>query len=188
MPDCNIFEIWEDYNESLYVFVLKKVHDKELAKDIIQDVLLKSYQFCTSGKSVAYVKSWLYKIAINTIVDQARKAGHEVEIDNDWAADETSDSVVGEASLYIKSLLQLLPDEYARPLILSDLDGLSQKEIAKQLNLSLTNTKSRITRARVKLKALFMEYCDVTFNARGEMTHFAVKSHYKELQTEIAEK
>lgn len=179
---CSIFEIWEDYREALHAFILKRVQDDELAKDIIQDVLLKSYQFCASGKSVAYIKSWLYKIALNTIVDHSRNAGREITTSDFLSEDSTDDHVVGEASAYIKSLIRLLPDEYAIPLTLHDLEDLSQKEIARQLNLSLTNTKSRIIRARIKLKALFMEYSEVTFNTRGEMTSFAIKPHYQTLE------
>lgn len=52
LKDCNIFEIWEEYKASLYGFIHKRVTDDAAAKDILQDVLLKSYQYCSKGKTV----------------------------------------------------------------------------------------------------------------------------------------
>ena len=69
MQDCNIFEIWEEYKSSLLGYIQKRVNDNDDAKDILQEVLLKSYQFCSKGKTVINLKSWLYKITQNTIID-----------------------------------------------------------------------------------------------------------------------
>ena len=73
MEDCNIFEIWEEYKSSLFDYIKKRVTDEDDAKDILHDVLLKSYQYCSKGKTVLYLKSWLYKITQNTIITTIRK-------------------------------------------------------------------------------------------------------------------
>lgn len=65
-----------------------------------------------------------------------------------------------------------------------DLEGFDQKTISVKLNLTLPNTKSRIQRGRVKLKELFLECCNVTFDDTGEMISFEIKSQYKELEAE----
>jgi RNA polymerase sigma-70 factor (ECF subfamily) len=182
--NCNIFEVWENYKTALYLFILKKVEDKEEAKDILQDVLLKSYQYCSGGKTVLYLKSWLYKIAQNSVIDHLKKSGKYVPVDLELEYEKAERSLLGEASEYIRVLLKLLPDEYALPLSLYDLDDIDQKQIAEQLHLSLSNTKSRIQRARVKLKELFLECCTVTFNENGEMDSFDIKPYCKELQAE----
>jgi RNA polymerase sigma-70 factor, ECF subfamily len=57
MDDCNIFEIWEEYKSSLFGYIKKRVADEDDAKDILQDVLLKSYQYCSKGKTVLHLKS-----------------------------------------------------------------------------------------------------------------------------------
>ncbi len=182
--DCNIFEIWEEYKSSLYRFILNRVPEEEEAKDLLQEVLLKSYQYCSKGKTVFYLKSWLYKIATNTIIDYYKKAGNRQPLVDDLMAEENNGSVIGEASVYIKALLRLLPDEYAIPLAMYDLGDISQKDIAQKLDLSLTNTKSRIQRGRVKLKERFLECCAVTFDENGEMISFDIKPQCKELQAE----
>jgi RNA polymerase sigma-70 factor (ECF subfamily) len=88
------------------------------------------------------------------------------------------------ASEYIKSLLKLLPEEFAIPLYMYDLENISQKDIAEKLNLTLPNTKSRIQRGRLKLKERFLECCIVEFDENGEMISFDIKPDCKLLQDE----
>lgn len=184
MDDCNIFEIWEEYKSSLFGYVKKRVTDEDAAKDILQDVLLKSYQYCSKGKTVLYLKSWLYKITQNTINDYHKKANKNTSISFDIVETNNDKSIIGEASDYIKVLLKLLPDDYAIPLYMSDIEGIDQKTIAENLALTLSNTKSRIQRARVKLKERFLECCVVSFGESGEMVSFDIKPQCSELQAQ----
>ena len=176
MKECNIFEVWEDYKSSLLGYIKKRVPYHDDSKDILQEVLLKSYQYCSNGKNVIYLKSWLYKITQNTIIDYHKKNNKTIAAYLPEIEDGNEErSVVGEASDYIKSLLKLLPDKYANTLYLSDIKGVDQKVIAESLGLTLPNTKSRIQRARVKLKEKFLECCVVSFGENGEMTSFEIK-------------
>jgi RNA polymerase sigma-70 factor (ECF subfamily) len=184
MEDCNIFEIWEDYKSSLLGYIQKRVDDRDDSKDILQDVLLKSYQFCSKGKTILHLKSWLYKITQNTIIDYYKKNNKSIPLEFDITEDDDESSTIGEASEYIKALLKLLPDEYAKPLYMYDLENIDQKTIAERLNLTLPNTKSRIQRGRVKLKERFLECCVVAFDTNGEMTNFDIKPECKLLQDE----
>jgi RNA polymerase sigma-70 factor (ECF subfamily) len=186
MQDCNIFEIWEEYKSSLFGYIKKRVKDDEDAKDILQDVLLKSYQYCSNGKTVLYLKSWLYKITQNTIIDYHKKNSKTISFELDFIETDNEISIVGEASDYIKALLQLLPNDYAAPLYMSDIDGINQKIIAEKLGLTLPNTKSRIQRARVKLKERFLECCVVGFGESGEMVSFDIKPECTALKNEQA--
>jgi RNA polymerase sigma-70 factor, ECF subfamily len=184
MEDCNIFDIWENYKSSLLGYIQKRVSDKQDAEDILQDVLLKSYQFCAKGKTVLHLKAWLFKITQNTIIDYHKKNKPHLVIEIDKADEAHGHSLVGEASEYIKELLKLLPEEYALPLYMSDLENMEQKAIAQKLNLTLSNTKSRIQRGRLKLKERFLECCVVAFDENGEMIGFDIKPQCKELQAE----
>jgi RNA polymerase sigma-70 factor (ECF subfamily) len=175
MEECNIFEIWEDYKASLLGYIQKRVNDRDDSKDILQDVLLKSYQFCSKGKSVLHLKSWLYKITQNAIIDYFKKNNKNISLEFDVKEEDVENSSIGEASEYIKVLLKLLPDEYATPLYMYDLENIDQKTIAGRLNLTLPNTKSRIQRGRVKLKERFLECCVVAFDTNGEMISFDIK-------------
>lgn len=182
--ECDIFQIWEQYQQALYGYIHKRVTDEEDAKDILQDVLLKSYQFCTKGKEVLHLKSWLYRIAQNAIIDYHRKGNNRTALDFDIMEVSPEQNSIREASDYIKELLKLLPEDYARPLYMYEIEGLEQKTIAEELQLTLPNTKSRIQRARTKLKERFLECCDVSFDENGQMSRFDIKPYCKELQAE----
>ncbi|MQP51289.1 MULTISPECIES: sigma-70 family RNA polymerase sigma factor [unclassified Flavobacterium] len=184
MEDCNIFEIWEDYKSSLLGYIQKRVDDRDDSKDILQEVLLKSYQFCSKGKTVLNLKSWLYKITQNAIIDYYKKDNKNIPLEFDVREEDNENSSIGEASEYIKVLLKLLPEEYAKPLYMYDLENIDQKTIAEKLNLTLPNTKSRIQRGRVKLKERFLECCIVVFDTNGEMISFDIKPECTLLQDE----
>ena len=175
MEHCSIFEVWEEYKSSLLRYIRKRVVDPDDAKDILQDVLLKSYQYCSTGKTVIYLRSWLYKITHNTILDYYKKTNNKNALDFDLMEDKDENSMLGEASDYIKVLLKLLPDNYALPLYMSDIEGIDQKKIEEDLHLTFSNTKSRIQRARLKLKERFLECCEVSFGESGEMVSFDIK-------------
>ena len=138
---CQLYKLpWEEYKSSLFGYIKKRVTDEDDAKDILQDVLLKSYQYCSKGKTVLYLKSWLYKITQNTIIDYHKKNSKTVLFTLDFVETESEKSIVGEASDYIKVLLKLLPNDYATPLYMSDIDGIDQKTIAENLILPLSPT------------------------------------------------
>jgi RNA polymerase sigma-70 factor, ECF subfamily len=181
--DCNIFEVWDQYKTHLYQFIYKRVKNEQDSKDLLHDVLIKTYQFCSKGKPVLYLKSWLFKVTHNAIADyhNKRNSNKFSAIDDCHTADSDLSSVYREASIYIKALVKLLPEKYSSPLIMSDLDDMDQKAIAQQLGLSLTAAKSRIQRARKKLKECFLRCCLVEFDDNGEMISFDIKPQCKAL-------
>jgi len=65
--------LWLDYKAKLRNFIYKRVHDADLTNDILQEVLLKVYKFCMSKSGVKNVRSWLFQITQNTIIDYYRK-------------------------------------------------------------------------------------------------------------------
>jgi len=182
MDHCNIFKIWEEYKSSLLGYINKRVDNQEDAKDILQEVLLKSYHYCIKGREIIYLKSWLYKITQNTIVDYYKKSNSNQELYLDIIDDKEQNSALEDASNHIKSLLKLIPEKYAMPLYMSDIDGITPKDIAVSLGLTLSNTKSRIQRARIKLKEKFLECCVIGFGANGDIISFEVKQQCVEIQ------
>ena len=163
------------YEKELLGFLRKKLGDEE-SEEILRSVLLKVYCNCEKIPSVAHLRGWLFQITRNALTDHYREKGKTHKLPESWDKEEDP-----AATLYLSlepllpAMVSILPKEYAVPLQLSDLDGLSQKEVAKQLGLSLTATKSRILRAREKLKALFFECCYLELDARGVPVSATVK-------------
>jgi RNA polymerase sigma-70 factor, ECF subfamily len=181
--NCYVPDLWMEHKDALRSFILKRVQNKEDTDDILQDVLLKVYNFCMSKSGVGNVRSWLFQIAHNTIVDRTRKkpfvsASEELP----EVTDEIQNDAYREAVDYILPMIGLLPKEYAIPLRMSDIEGLKQSAIAEQLNLGLSATKSRIQRARQMLKEIFVECCVMETTADGKLVSFDIKAGCKPLQ------
>src|SRR5690606_39628458 len=71
--NCDVPDLWLEHQQELKNFIFKRVKDRDLANDISQEVLLKVYNFCRSKSGVKNVRSWLFQIAQNTIIDHYRK-------------------------------------------------------------------------------------------------------------------
>jgi RNA polymerase sigma-70 factor (ECF subfamily) len=72
-------------------------------------------------------------------------------------------------------MVNALPETYRLPLLLSELEGLPQKEVARRLGLSLSAAKSRVQRGRERLKGVFAECCHVETDHRGSLTSYQRK-------------
>lgn len=180
--NCDVPKLWLEHQNELKNFIFKRVKDQELSNDILQEVLLKVYKFCHSKSGVRNVRSWLFQIAQNTIIDHYRKQAKFVDKEIPETGEEDENLAFKEALNYIRPMLKFLPEEYAVPVKLADIDGMRHAEIAKKLGLSLPATKSRIRRGRQLLMAEFITCCHFEKDATGNLLSFEVKNSCFPLQ------
>jgi RNA polymerase sigma-70 factor, ECF subfamily len=142
---------WNSVQDELKGFVFKRVKDKALTEDIVHDVFLKVQDKIHQLKESEKVFGWIYQITRNTIIDHYRKkAKHVSPLDIDW---ESSPPNFNECvSSTIAELIPALPDKYRIPLEMTEIQNLSQLEVAEKLNLNYATAKARIQRARKMLK------------------------------------
>ena len=181
--NCDVPALWLEHKEALYYFILKRVPDESTAKDISQDVLLKVYNFCCCKSGVRNVRSWLFQIAHNTIADHYRK--NKRNISTDIFRDEiqeTEASAYKDAAEFILPMVNLLPESYAVPLRMSDVDGVKLNEVATELDLSLSAVKQRVSRGRKMLKGLFTECCLMELDDQGRLVSFDIRPDCVALQ------
>jgi RNA polymerase sigma-70 factor (ECF subfamily) len=177
----DVAALWDTYENALKRYIIKKVKDQSIAEDLLHDVLIKVYNSCCSGIDIKNVRSWMFQIAHNTTIDFLKEQNKFTDIEVKKMEEEEIPSY-REAEELIRPLIQLLPEKYAVPLKLSDLDGLKQAEVARHLNLSLTATKSRIQRARKLLKEFFFECCSIQTDKNGNPISFTIKENCEALQ------
>ena len=181
--NCDVPALWQEHKNELRNFILKRVKEEDLTNDILQDVLMKVYNFCISKSGVRNIRSWLFQIAQNTITDHYRKQSKFTNLDNlNEIEYEDQNIAFSEATNYILPMLEFLPKEYAVPLKFADIDNIKQADIAKKLNLSLSATKSRIQRARQLLKAEFITCCHFETDKQGNLISFEIKDSCEPLQ------
>tara|TARA_R110000868_G_scaffold233071_1_gene486791 strand:+ start:2729 stop:3319 length:591 start_codon:yes stop_codon:yes gene_type:complete len=181
---CNINEIVRDFYLYLKAYILKKTANEEIAKDIVQEVMLKLVESHKKSIKVNNIKAWLFQVTRNTIADYYNKNKIEFNFNEDWKEHSISSENISTIleSDFIIPMIGLLPEKYAKPLQLSDIENIPQKEIAIKLHLGLSATKMRIQRGREKLKSLFIECCDIQYDKSGNFSSCTIKSHCAPLQ------
>ena len=168
-------DIWDDHKSHLLGFINTKIDDENISYDILQEVSIKLFNHVNQKKVISNHKNWLFQVTRNTIADHYRKHQRQTNFsieEPNYTLESTS--CVCDLSGFV--IQKYLPEKYGKPLYLSDIEQMPQQEIAETLNLSLTATKSRIQRAREKLKALISDCIDIEFNKKGEISDFHIKN------------
>ena len=179
-----VSSLWLEYKNGLTYYILKKIKNKDLASDLSHEVLMKVYNSCCSGNEIRNIRSWMFQIAHNTVIDYLKKENkYTDEVTDIIKLDEINP--YREVEELMKPLIKLLPDKYATPLQLSDIEGLNQTEVSKKMNLSLTATKSRIQRARILLKEKIIECSNLEINTKGNPISIEIKSSCKPLKENL---
>ncbi|HMJ70379.1 MAG TPA: sigma-70 family RNA polymerase sigma factor [Cyclobacteriaceae bacterium] len=141
------------FQNELLGYVKKKVKDKAVAEDIVHDVFLKVQAKSNQIRETGKVVGWIYQITRNTIIDHFRFQSRIINAtDLDWEDDKQYLNLCVERCLTEK--LATLPQKYREALELSEVQGVSQLELAKRLNISYSGAKSRVQRARQMLKEM----------------------------------
>ena len=167
--------VWETFNVNLKQFILKRVVDEDNAEDILQDVFVKIHTRIHTLRDEEKLQGWIYQIARNAIYDYYRSQRDILALpDNDmFIAEETlNDSAIEELLPCIREMVECLPTEYREALILTEYDGLSQKDLAARLGISYSGAKSRVQRAREKLKTMLLDCCHFQFDHSGRVIDY----------------
>ena len=174
----NIEDIWLEYRAALKRFLHAKISNEADVEDLLQDILIKTYNNLNVVKTQNSVKSWLFQIANNTIIDYYRKKGREQEanVEDLWPLEESQDIKI-KLSNCISPFINALPDEHARLLTAIDVNNQSQKEYAEQLGVSYSTLKSRVQKSRELLKKVFDDCCHFKIDKIGNVYDYDVKTN-----------
>jgi len=165
--------LYHKFHQELEVYILSKVKDKATAKDLLQDVFIKIHLHLNTIKDSSKLKAWIFQLTRNTIIDYYRK--HKITADTAEIPEEIAASnPPTEQGLEkcISPFIAQLPPKYQEALILTDIKGISQTQLAAQLNISYAAAKSRVQRARQKLKTIFTDCCHIHSDSYGNVLSF----------------
>ena len=160
---------WQNHKAKLRNYIAKRIDDADAVDDILQDVYIKASVNLHQLKIKGNLKSWLYRIAHNTLIDFYRQRQVHEELTEDLVAHEQDTGIQAREELAqcLSPLIDKLPEKYGIPLRLAELEGVSQQDIANKLGLSLSGAKSRVQRGRVKFREQMMACCDVEVDQYG---------------------
>jgi RNA polymerase sigma-70 factor (ECF subfamily) len=170
-------KVWEEYHLRLRAFIKSRISDDTATDDVLQNVFLKMHTGLASLKDETKLKSWLYQIARNAIIDYFRSHKSTVELSDQLPQPETDlgEQATQELSECLQPMIQLLPENYRETIILSEVKGLTQKEVAQVQGTSLSGAKSRVQRGRALLKNMLSECCRLEFDHSGRLCGYERK-------------
>ena len=149
------------HQDRIYTLCRYMLQDPEDARDAAQDVFLKAYRGLKNFRPDASLYTWIYRIAVTTCLDYIRKSRREAFRSEPLAEDLPSDEPFteqlyesGEILDSIQQALQKLPEKLRAAIVLREIEALSYEEIAEVLHTSTGTVKSRISRARERLRHL----------------------------------
>ena len=163
-------EIWFLFQERLKSFIISKIYDETIATDILQEVFVKIHSNIDSLKDESKIQSWIFQITRNAIIDYHRsKRKGEFQIDPFIEEPEVSESseFMAETLQDMIKMIDDLPEKDCEALCLTELGNMSQIEYARKLGISYSGAKSRIQRAKRKLRDLLMNCCHYQFDKYG---------------------
>ncbi len=159
-------KIWQQFNEELYFFILKKVKSEFATNDIFQNTFLKIHKNLHQLKEAEKARAWVFQIARNEIADYHKQESKFVPAEKGEIG---IPSEKFENICCFDSFIKALPDLYREPIELVYLQGKKQQEAATILAISLANLKARIRRAKGILKKNFNECCKYDFDKNGNL-------------------
>lgn len=169
--------IWIDLNGELYKFIYGRVDDEQIAKDILQEVFLKIQLNINQLKNTTKLTSWVYQITRNAIFDYYRKSKKiNDNIENlDFPENEGADLDYSKLSNCINQKIDELSEKHKQAIVLTAFKNYSQKELAEQLKISYSGTKSRIQKAREILKEDLLNCPRIETDTTGKLVDYDAK-------------
>ncbi len=171
--------IWNDFHDRLSAFVEKRIFNREMTDDCVQEIFIKIYNGLSSLRDNRKLESWIFQIARNTIVDHNRHIIKyaTVPINSQDPEFEIDDNKNEEIAKSIVPFIKQLPLKYSNSLMQYEIEGLSQKEISEKENISLSGAKSRIQRGRLKLIKALNECCKFEIDKRGNVLDYCQRQN-----------
>lgn len=164
----------DKYHRSLLAFIFKIVGDKDVVEDIGQEVFFAVYKSLKNFDELRGVpfSAWIFTIARNRSISFLRQRRtqfqydvQEIDLLADRGLKTPEDAVLkGEQMLALKHCLQQIPEPFRTTLLMS-LEGRSLEEIAVSLDMPLGTVKSRLFRAKDRMRMLVSSF----FECKGEV-------------------
>jgi RNA polymerase sigma-70 factor (ECF subfamily) len=171
--------IWEAFSTPLKQFLRKRLPDEESAEDLLQDIFLTIHTHIAQLRQREKLQGWVYQIARNALAAYYRSKRtvaplEQVEGMTEELPEEDMETALAAS---MRGMLNCLPRADREVLLLAEYHGMKQREIAARFKLSLSGAKSRVQRAREKLKQDLLDCCHLEFDHLGHLIDYQPRCH-----------
>ena len=191
MEKTEIFEIWRTNKPKIISSIRKRIKRETDIEDISQEVFIKFWMKNEEITDKDRILHWLYRVTLFTIADYYRKKEKfklsYLSPGNEKNFIETDENTTDESKKLIP-IIYSLPVKYKTVLLMSDIYGLSHKEIAREFDLTVSCVKTRVIRARKLLGERMKECCIFSYDKYGNIIYCDEKQAYYDCLKNIGEK
>jgi RNA polymerase sigma-70 factor (ECF subfamily) len=194
-------KIHDDYRAKVFRYLSSLLGDYE-AEDITQEVFARVSRNLASFRGESHISTWIYRIATNLAIDRMRyctlpgadlhtraetesiETDEEIEDRNAWTGEKPFSAeqriIRGEMTNCIRSCMENLSEGYRAVLVLSELEGFKNGEIAEITGVTLDTVKIRLHRARAQLRKEIESHCRVYRDERNELACEPTENYFTE--------
>jgi RNA polymerase sigma-70 factor, ECF subfamily len=174
-------KVWKSFSDPLKQFISKRVSNEFDTDDILQDVFIKIHLHINNLEDDQKIYSWIYQITRHTIIDFYRKRKRDsiftqTTVEQEDSIFPDSSDAHEELSKCLKDMVNGLPVSYREAIEFTEFQGMTQKELGKQMGLSLSGAKSRVQRARGKLQVTLLTCCQIELDRRGTIIAYTPRN------------
>lgn len=170
-------ELMSAQERRMFAVAMRMFGNKEDAEDCLQDAMLRIYRAISGFKFQSSFSTWVYRVTMNTCLDELRKRKGKPNtsldglLDAGWMPTDGADTpeqhaLRSEVRGSVYGFIRELPDDMRAAVVLRDVQGLSYEDIASALDTNVGTVKSRISRGRDKLRKKIMERSEL-FDRHG---------------------
>ncbi|GAB4398694.1 MAG: sigma-70 family RNA polymerase sigma factor SigL [Rhodoferax sp.] len=178
MTDC-IQQAWQDHAAELRAWLRHQTLDDTLADDVLQDLFVRALRQGRHFCDLANARAWLFEVARNLLNDHWRAQRSTLPLPDDLQAEQDDVAVVDRLSGCLPSALAALSAEDRDAITYCDLNGWTQADYARLRGLGLSAAKSRIQRARLRLREQLRHACQVSTDSAGRVQDFVPGPQYQ---------
>ncbi len=164
-----VTQAWRTHESELRAYLVHRLGNSHLAEDLLQEVFIKAMRQGDGFCSLDNPRAWLFQVARNAIIDHQRLHRETAELPDDMPEpDEQAEPIVALGECVGRVLTELAAED--RDIIEQcDLNGIKQKAYADMHGLTLAAVKSRLLRARQKMRETLATNCKVHFDTEGHV-------------------
>ena len=166
---------WRELEARLRPYVARRVTSTADIDDVLQDTFVRVHRGIGDLAEEERFGPWVYRVAASAIADHRRARGrHPLPTgagnDAEPPATQPDEDIEAEMTECVALFVARLPSPYREAVTLTELQGLTQKDAAELLGISLSGMKSRVQRARERIRQMFEECCEISVDCRGRVT------------------
>ncbi len=141
------------YQNLIYNAIFQVLRDRDLSMDVLEETFIRAFKYIKGFRGESELSTWLYRIAMNTLKDEARKASRHNTIDENSIEDKTPpEYALDDKKKIIWDALERIEEGDREVIALVDIKGLSYENASLLLGIPVNTLRSRLFRAREKLR------------------------------------